>query len=235
MNVYGNCYKFDATKVNQTMSSFRAGYEYGLRLELFMGNRKNNPIWTREFGALVSIQNRSVRPIFTEEGLRVTTGIETNLMIDREIFKKLSKPYSDCIENNESPNSSNSKRYKEFFKIAPVYRQKHCIVRCAESEKLNSSKTFAELYLACIDDCPQECLTNRFRIYTSHSFFPTEQYSSLLKANKKVLQNLTLNEIKESIVSVNVFYESLSYTIISEKPSVSFETLLANIGGFLSF
>ena len=40
--------------------------------------------------------------------------------------------------------------------------------------------------------------------------------------------------VEKSIVHVNIFYESLSYTETTESPQMDFVSLLASIGGTLS-
>ena len=37
--------------------------------------------------------------------------------------------------------------------------------------------------------------------------------------------------IKSTTAMVNIFYDSMSYTLIQESPALSFDTLLSNIGG----
>ena len=39
--------------------------------------------------------------------------------------------------------------------------------------------------------------------------------------------------IKSTTAIVNVFYDSMSFTIVDESPALSFDTLLANMGGNL--
>jgi len=230
---FGNCFKFDANLVNESMQVFRTGFEYGLKLELFIGSEDDNPYWLRETGALIAIQNKITKPLLVEEGLKVKPNTETCLKVNRETFKKLSKPYSDCIEKNESPDSFDSFYYKDTFYNSSLYRQKLCMNRCANFKKResNATRTYKENYLSCLESCPLECTSTKFLITPNHANYPVDNYAKLLKSTKNVLKNMSIEQIKKSVLSLTVFYESLSFSMIEEKPALTFETLLANIGG----
>jgi len=229
---YGNCFKFDSSLVNESMEVFRAGFEFGLKLELFIGSEEENPYWIRETGALISIQNKSTKPVFGEEGLKVKPNTETSLKVYRETFKKLSRPYSDCIEKNDSPDSFDSFNYKDAFFNSSLYRQKVCMNRCGNKKnRQTQNKSYKEDYMSCLEACPLECTSTRFLITPNFASYPIDNYAKLLKSTKTVLKNMTLSEIKKSVLAVNVVYDSMSFTMIDEKPALTFETLLANIGG----
>ena len=49
--------------------------------------------------------------------------------------------------------------------------------------------------------------------------------------NKKIV--IDDEKARESVTRVNIFYESLSYTVSTEAPQIDFVSLLANIGGNL--
>ena len=78
---------------------------------------------------------------------------------------------------------------------------------------------------------PLECTSSKFFITPNLASYPVDNYAKLLKSTKNVLRNMSIEQIKKSVLSLTVFYESLSFTIIEEKPALTFETLLANIGG----
>ena len=65
-------------------------------------------------------------------------------------------------------------------------------------------------------------------------------YISKVKNNPKLAsdylnyKSLNVASVKESIVHVNIFYDSLSYTESIELPRMDFVSLLASIGGNLS-
>jgi hypothetical protein len=93
----------------------------------------------------------------------------------------------------------------------------------------------------CIAECPQECNLIEYSLELSQSDFPTPFYAKLLArynslnesgVNKK--RNFTSYEqVKQGVLSVNVYFGDLSYTSIDEVPSTTFEQLIGNIGGIL--
>ena len=45
--------------------------------------------------------------------------------------------------------------------------------------------------------------------------------------------NTSLADVKQSIINLNVFYDRLSFTEITEKPTFPFVDLISNVGGTL--
>ena len=63
-------------------------------------------------------------------------------------------------------------------------------------------------------------------------------FIDFIKANKNlssdfVTKPINSETVSKSIVSLNIFYESLSYTLSTESPQMDSISLLANIGGHL--
>lgn len=72
----------------------------------------------------------------------------------------------------------------------------------------------------------------------SQSEFPTRFYSDVLinvNANKNVyIRNFTSYEqVKSSTLALNVYYDDITYTIVDEVPSKTWDDFVANLGGFL--
>jgi hypothetical protein len=90
----------------------------------------------------------------------------------------------------------------------------------------------------CIPQCPLEC--NRIELSTTVSFskYPSDSYFEILKGNKKlqetVFKSANWSHIKNSILKVNINFESLSYKYIRENVVMSVVDLLAYIGGQMS-
>ena len=91
----------------------------------------------------------------------------------------------------------------------------------------------------CISLCPLEC--NQTLYKTSISFYQIldKNISTKIRENSKLASDfinrtMNLETIKESFVSVNIFYDKISYTISRESPKMDLNSLLASIGGNLS-
>ena len=89
----------------------------------------------------------------------------------------------------------------------------------------------------CLPLCPLECYRNLYKTAISsynllgdtYSEMITNQFISDFSSLKKKTLNLTT--IKESIVQVYIYYDSLSYTLSTESPQSDIVSLLASMGG----
>ena len=98
----------------------------------------------------------------------------------------------------------------------------------------------------CVPYCPSECEIVEYSVSTSHSYYPNPEYAKLLKnlpIFKKEFKNydFDLNGsvyiendlIRKSTAAISVFYDDLKYTKLSQIAKMSFEDLMANLGGTL--
>ena len=90
----------------------------------------------------------------------------------------------------------------------------------------------------CLNACPHEC--NRTIYKTSLSFIEIVPQTALdyLESNEHLASDFVTHAVdldasRKCFVYLNVFYESLSYTVSTETPLMDFSALLASIGGNL--
>ena len=94
-------------------------------------------------------------------------------------------------------------------------------------------------YTECLPLCPTECNTQEFRISTSFLAYPhlskvkSLSENPIIKSKYENISNVTVNQLRESIVSVAIYYEDLSYTVISKEPKISLLDLISSIGGIM--
>ena len=268
---YGNCYRFNSGK-NLTDSnlhihySSEAGKISGLKLWLYIGNDSHETI--PNSGLHIFINNRTYTPV-SVEGIDVSAGKETNIIVEKIFSKKLPSRSSNCLEGLNSVDSFKSELYKATFKLNTIYRQKNCLDLCKQkyiiekcichlpnhdnfgSNSACSSKKdidcvtnilreFAnEITLPkyCAPDCPKECESIAYSMSLSHSDFPSYSfYKELLESQvlKKHFPNGTdYLTLKNSIASINVYYQDLSYTKITELEKMTTISFISSIGGIL--
>jgi hypothetical protein len=102
----------------------------------------------------------------------------------------------------------------------------------------NQTKIFdgSSLSPECNEMCPFECKKMIFStIHSQLNEFSNEKAQEyfehkLLKPKYEQL-NSSLSDVKQSIINLNVFYDRLSFTEITEKPSFTFVDLVSNVGG----
>ncbi len=131
---YGNCYIFNSGKnLNgdqvSIKSSYKAAQYDALQLELYVGESNNLEEFTTNLGFQFIIANHS-DSFNVLDSIDVSTGFETNIVIDRTSFKQMPKPYSDCLLNQNNVGIYDSKLTKEFALLNLNYRQSQCVDLC---------------------------------------------------------------------------------------------------------
>jgi hypothetical protein len=272
--VYGNCYSFN-TGFNSSgnlidkISISKPGNMNGLRLELSIGNPNNVPEFTETNGYHIMIHNHSYKISFNE-GYDISTGVETNIAINR-IYQRLKpKPFSDCMDL-DSIDSFDSYFYKTIFRLNQTYRQVDCFGLCYQQKLIKECNCYTNLFNKlngtieclsflqvkcsliiwvsfvsddyilknCIQYCPLECDSITYQISTSFSYFPSYNYAkNLLMTNPMITtkfqnETLTYDLIKQSVLSLNVYYDKLSYIQISKDAKIEIVDLVSGIGGLL--
>jgi hypothetical protein len=90
----------------------------------------------------------------------------------------------------------------------------------------------------CMPQCPLECYSNKFTFSTSSYDVNGDMYVNTIKNNPNlasdfVTEKINAETVRTSFVRINVFYETLSYTMTEETPQWDIFSLVANMGGNL--
>lgn len=92
----------------------------------------------------------------------------------------------------------------------------------------------------CHKMCPLECTSIEYSLTTSFSDYPTAYYAEILKNETKVCDMLynnktevTYDSLKKSFLMINIYFDELKYTRVSESKRVTEVNLLSSIGGTL--
>lgn len=143
---FGNCYTFNSgfdsneNKI-EVLKTTTPGYIYGLVIELFMDNSEGSSALDSIDGVYLLVHNKSINPysLVAREGVTVPFGECTNIGIKRQFIKKLSYPYSDCIENTNETNIKLSDSYNYLIKeTGYVYSESLCIEICIQQQTIKS-------------------------------------------------------------------------------------------------
>ena len=91
----------------------------------------------------------------------------------------------------------------------------------------------------CLPLCPLECYQNVYRTsMVSYQLIGIQYVNAILSRPNLVMdfmqRPIDSYQAEKSIVNVNIFYESLSYTSTTESPQMDIVNLMASIGGNLS-
>ena len=118
---------------------------------------------------------------------------------------------------------------------------------CYDSEQVSCSNEHGtEFYNSdkvseCFRMCPVECKSIDYELDISVATYPTIWYAALYNESLNSFVNYdsiyvsppTFDLLQSSQMMINVFYEDMEYTKIEETEAMSFDLLLAGIGGNL--
>ena len=162
-------------------------------------------------GLGVIVHNHSSDPRYnagsSAEGVFISPRFATNLVIDRVFSSKLSRPYSDCIDETHLTSSSDSDLFRYIIDSTNyTYKQRDCLDYCLGRELNRSFNISSE-----IDKLSNviEILTKRFSWSTPYSF--------------EIRYNITKNKSDECIQLCPSECNSISYSV-----STSFSSLNVN-------
>lgn len=212
-------------------------------MELFF----DDPYFT---GFHVYIHNDSINPS-PVEGLDVSNGFETNIIVNRIFDSKLGHPYSDCITDmTNSANYFETSLFNEYIRTHKMYRQKDCIdlvlfqelltiCNCSLIKNVDSllcvsdpllKQCYWDFYSRIYDNfsfdkiqkiCPLECESVIYTISVVVLDYPSRKYYEDELSKNSLIQsksNLSNEQLKKHLLSINVYYEDLKYTSISQQP-----------------
>jgi amiloride-sensitive sodium channel subunit alpha/amiloride-sensitive sodium channel subunit gamma len=92
----------------------------------------------------------------------------------------------------------------------------------------------------CGDECPLECDSITYNLYTSAADYPSRIYADSLMKNAVIKSkfasnpsDLTFDSLKRHMAHISVFYNDLGYELYSELEKTDLVDLIASIGGTL--
>jgi len=277
--LYGNCFTFNSgfdsngNRIDLKTVTLE-GPMSGLKLTIYVNVYEKliiaNGVFL-EFGVVMRIGNSSYSTFHPySDGVSVSPGFQTKIVIDREFKSMLPKPYSNCeIVPNTPKYLEGMDLYNLISESNYEYTQQLCFRQCYQKyiiQKYNCScvwfpslfnvtqctlsfsriiwytygdnfnPTFINKY--CFHSCPLKCDQILYKTSLSFSFFNSLTYISSIQSNSNLSKDFINRTIdattaKESIVNVNIFYDSLSYTLNTESPQMDAVSLLGSIGGNL--
>ncbi|CAF1042719.1 unnamed protein product [Brachionus calyciflorus] len=243
-SVYGNCYLFNTGKFeNETLKEkykqSDLGFFGGMRFE-FINEIKPVESYTISKGFHLTIfdSNSSVNSL---RGLDLSPKVQTNIMLKKRKIIQLPDPYSDCLIDHSSFQSSEV--YQSTLKLSQTYSQDVCYgicfqeyliskCNCSDPDKpffknVKNCLTIKEIFcdfitytefmvkldvkVACSKHCPLECETIQYDYTSSFSEYPTNIQA------KGILQYLSRKNITENYSLDEIINNSLQVNIYHDR------------------
>ena len=99
-----------------------------------------------------------------------------------------------------------------------------------------TKKGFQEL---CQNECPLECYKTLYSYASSFTMYPSRSYANRLIKDPSIISRfsnqteLTYETLRENILALYVYFDSIEVMNIQESPQTDVPTLIAGIGGTL--
>jgi hypothetical protein len=121
----------NGTNVEQKYSH-QSGISNGLDLELYVGSAVDNDfVLTKENGFIIFINNETLDST-SFEGIKISPGTSTNIILNKYSITKQPKPYSECLDGLNSIDSYDSEYYRRYFSPNRTYRFTECSFVCLQ-------------------------------------------------------------------------------------------------------
>jgi len=218
--------------INVTEKQSKEGYDYGYYLTLFQP--KNTDL-------NLAITDNSARVVSEEVREYVYPGEETDVVLSKTVQTALSLPYSNCDEstNYRQVNCIGDCFDKAMAKLADGRFELYCLpywsnysVECQSAYNHSS-----EIESKCEQECPDECKqvsfqSKRVDIGLDIDNYTLNNYKSLITRKFNISEDRD-EEIKKRITFLYIYFDKLETTEITQSPSISLTSLIANVGGLL--
>jgi hypothetical protein len=227
-------------------------------MEIFVGNQHTSSPMSQSIGAILFITNQTNFRIEENKGMLLRPGSEIHIAVERTFSHNLKKKDSDCVSVNfESwpQQLDNNKTLENLFKTTinknGCYSQSYCLLLC---EKLNKCDSLDDCVIDiepqfvsdlnhnindnCSKLCPKQCENVEYESEYSLTNYPSRFHSKII-LNSQLAKSNKLKKIEEeaeflsNIFYLKVYYKKKTYIVITEVRKISFNDLLANLGGQL--
>ena len=118
------------------------------------------------------------------------------------------------------------------YKSCSTKEQNECV------DSIFDNLTETDINSKCSIDCPMECEEVSYEHTISTVEFPSKIYAKFIRTrflnDYFDLKELDYETIREHVLALDINYEDLKYTIITESPYKTFANLVGDIGGTCS-
>lgn len=258
---YGNCFRFNYGNETDQLNSVVTP-DTGLELILLsrIPDFDQNFLYSsRQNGLRIIISDQNSTPIYSQ-GILLRPGVHANIDLAKTKSVSMPEPYSNC-QNTRSMTSILAREMRNLGIIynrkdcLNLCFQKLNIdlfgcydlqfPRLFDAPPCDNRSIFEKIKECefnleeCYRLCPFACETSRYELTITYSEFPSKSfYQELIKEKKldKYLnetRNFTYEMVKQSLISLFIYFDRLDFTEIREHENYKISNLISNIGGTL--
>jgi hypothetical protein len=262
-NTYGNCFTFNSkNETNQSRlpgpnyglsvdffvgdPDIHSKYEFAYGIIVIVHNQTAKPILNSDrtlasTGAEtdLKISRNFISKLGPPYGYCVRNGDDLDSEFYDHIVNDMHMPYTQeqcyelCLQKQVLENCGCGSNWFDLFANSSYCTNINikCVV---DIVSLIISNNNSEANNDCLKKCPLACETVEYKIKTSRSTYPTP-WSQDLISKHSIIKNsgMSPEKIDKAISRIHVYYESMTYTKITETKSLTALTLFSQIGGTL--
>ncbi|KAK7080010.1 hypothetical protein SK128_022090 [Halocaridina rubra] len=254
---YGKCYTFNSQHSVRVLTA--SGPSNALRLNLNL--KLGLPLLSPDEGVRVMIHSPHQLPFPDEEGFNVGHG-SVSISVSRKVIQYYGEQYGWCRSATRKKFPMYSQMLCRKLCIENAYRTRcGCTVNKGPAYKELETLPGTEAYkkattplpscsnfnitqrlcrgivefhyknhaLAC--NCPPACREEQYKSQVTSSQF-NKKYYTLLNNLRKPVKSVC-NEEQHKLISLHIYLESLTYELIRESASYTWESLVGTLGGTL--
>ncbi|XP_023559504.1 amiloride-sensitive sodium channel subunit alpha [Octodon degus] len=252
--IYGNCYTFNNKNDSSLWMSSMPGINNGLSLTLRTEQNDYIPLLSTVTGARVTVHGQDEPAFMDDGGFNLRPGVETSISMRKEALDRLGGNYGDCTQNGSDVPVQNlyPSKYTQQVCIHSCF-QESMIEKCGCAyifyprpkgvefcDYRNHSAwgycyyklqgAFSSDSLGCFNKCRKPCSVTMYKLSAGYSRWPSATSQDWIFQMLSLQNNYTINNKRNGVAKLNIFFKELNYKTNSESPSVTMVTLLSNLG-----
>ncbi|XP_040595358.1 amiloride-sensitive sodium channel subunit alpha isoform X2 [Mesocricetus auratus] len=252
--MYGNCYTFNSKNNSNLWMSSMPGVNNGLSLTLRTEQNDFIPLLSTVTGARVMVHGQDEPAFMDDGGFNLRPGVETSISMRKEALDSLGGNYGDCTENGSDVPVKNlyPSKYTQQVCIHSCF-QENMIKKCGcayifypkpkgvefcDYRKQSSwgycyyklQGAFSLDSLGCFSKCRKPCSVTNYKLSAGYSRWPSVKSQDWIFEMLSLQNNYTINNKRNGVAKLNIFFKELNYKTNSESPSVTMVELLSNLG-----
>ncbi|KAM6161962.1 epithelial sodium channel subunit alpha [Erethizon dorsatum] len=252
--IYGNCYTFNNKNDTSLWMSSMPGINNGLSLTLRTEQNDYIPLLSTVTGARVTVHGQDEPAFMDDGGFNLRPGVETSISMRKEALDRLGGNYGDCTQNGSDVPVQNlyPSKYTQQVCIHSCF-QESMIEKCGCAyifyprpkgvefcDYRNHSAwgycyyklqgAFSSDSLGCFNKCRKPCSVTIYKLSAGYSRWPSATSQDWIFQMLSLQNNYTINNKRNGVAKLNIFFKELNYKTNSESPSVTMVTLLSNLG-----
>ena len=218
------------------------GSDFALHLVLDLHTEKHMRIGhvdrSLSTGVEVLVHHPSRFPLMSSGSIPLSPGLHHYLSVEMTHVERLSEPYSEkpCITDADY-------KFNEcLFKCQLDLQYAECSCYIHDVNHPNACTLYSLMY--CYDSdinayytegcsCKPPCSSYKYSMKQTAIGLPSEDENMQHLVSLTGINRTTWNDIQKNIVYLQIYFETMEYHVVKEKPSYVLHDLMANIGGLL--